>query len=93
MALRTAGALAFGFAAGWIARSVVGSTREAVIGAVVLLDGVRHEVTRIVAEQVERIQDFFAEGRAHYEAERARSPVDDASPPRVVPLRRRTDAA
>jgi hypothetical protein len=93
MALKTVGVFASGFAAGWIARSVVGSTREAAISALVIVDGLRHEVTRVVAEQVERIQDFFAEGRAHYEAQRTHSPVDDASPPRVVPLRGRTDAA
>ncbi len=93
MALKTVGAFASGFAAGWIARSLVGSTREAAIGALVIVDRLRHEATRLVAEQVERIQDFFAEGRAYYEAERTPGPVDDASPPRVVPLRERTNAA
>ena len=93
MALRTVGAFVSGFAAGWIFRSAVGSTREAAIRALVRIDGLRHEVARVVAEEVERIQDFFAEGRAHHEAEGPKGPVDDASPPRVVSLRGRHDAA
>jgi len=93
MAMRTVGAFVSGFAAGWIARSAVGSTREVAISALLGIDGLRHEVIRVVAEQIERIQDLFAEGLTRHDSERVSGAVDEASPPRVVLRRERTDAA
>jgi hypothetical protein len=93
MAMRTVGIFVSGFVAGWVGRSVAGSTREAAVRTLVALEALRSEVTRLVAEQIERWQDLFAEGRAHYDAERARAPFDDAQPPRVVPIRERAGTA
>lgn len=85
MALRVWGAFAAGVTVGWGARSVLGSGRELLVRSVVTLHEVRERVSRVAAEQVEWVEDTFAEGRARYEARRASEPVDEASHARVVP--------
>jgi hypothetical protein len=86
MALRTLGAFVAGVGVGWVARSTVGSTREAVVKGLVAAHKVREGVRRLVAEQAAWAEDMFAEGRARYEMLRGleQPPLDDEAPPRVV---------
>jgi hypothetical protein len=93
MALMTAGAFAAGFVAGWIGRSVVGSTREALVQAIVAAHKIRDGARRVLAEQVEWAEDLMAEGRARYELLRQGTPMDDDVPPRVVDIDERERAA
>ncbi len=73
-----------GVGVGWVARSTVGSTREALVQAIVAAHRVREGARRFVAEQVEWAEDMFAEGRARYEMLRDHVPLDDEVPPQVV---------
>ncbi len=73
-----------GMGVGWVARSTVGSTREAMVRALVVAHKLRDDARRLVAEQVEWAEDMFAEGRARYELEREAVPLDDEAPPQVV---------
>ena len=84
MALRTFGAFVAGVGVGWVARSTVGSTREALVQVLVVGHRLREQVRRVLAEQVEWAEDMFAEGRARYELERDQVPLDDEVPPHVV---------
>jgi hypothetical protein len=84
MALRALGAFVAGVGVGWVARSTVGSTREALIQGLVAAPKVREGVRRVLAEQVEWAEDMFAEGRARYEMLRDHAPLDVEVPPRVV---------
>jgi hypothetical protein len=84
MAFATLGAFAAGVVTGWVARSAAGSTREALVKAIVAAHRLRERARRLVAEQVEWAEDTFAEGRARYEALRDTSPLDDEAPPQVV---------
>jgi hypothetical protein len=93
MALKLAGTFATGVAVGWVARSTVGSTREAFVRVLVMTHGLREQVRRIVAEQVEFIQDLFAEGRAHRDEQRAPASVNESVPPRVADTPTRGRAA
>jgi hypothetical protein len=93
MALRAFGAFAAGVAAGWGARSQFGSTREAMIRAIVATSEAREIVRRLAAERVEWVEDLLAEGRARYDALRASAPVAGDAPPRVVPIRTSERAA
>jgi hypothetical protein len=49
----------------------------------------RERGKRVVAENAEWFDDLIAEGRARYRAARDRSPLDDSSPPAVVPAEER----
>ena len=95
MALRTTGAFAAGIAVGWIGRSMVGSTREAIVSTLVLVHRIRDRVRRTVAEQGEFLEDMFAEGRARYDTLTEEPPLDDDAPPNVIDAakRRRERAA
>jgi hypothetical protein len=84
MALVTTGAFVAGVVTGWVARSAVGSTREALVKAIVTAHKLREGARRLLAEQVEWAEDAFAEGRARYEALRDATPLDDEAPPQVV---------
>jgi hypothetical protein len=84
MALRTLGAFVAGVGVGWVARSTVGSTREALVQAIVAGHRLREGARRLIAEQVEWAEDMFAEGRARYEMLRDHVPLDDERPPQVV---------
>ena len=85
MAIRSSIAFAAGVTVGWGARSVLGSGRELLVRGVVTLHQLRERATRVAAEQVEWVEDTFAEGRARYEARRGDEPVDESSHARVVP--------
>ncbi len=86
MALRTLSAFVAGMGVGWVARSTVGSSREAMVRALVVGHKLREGARRLVAEQVEWAEDMFAEGKARYELERQGddAPLDDDAPPQVV---------
>lgn len=77
MAIRVWGAFAAGVAVGWTGRHVFGSGRELLVKGVVLAHQVREYVARNAAEQVEWVEDMFAEGTARYQA--SRSDVDEHS--------------
>jgi hypothetical protein len=79
MAVQTVGAFFAGVVVGWTGRSVVGSTREALVQAIMLGHRVREGARRVVAEQVEWAEDMFAEGRARYEARRDGAAFDEYS--------------
>jgi hypothetical protein len=72
-----------GVATGWVARSVLGSSREVFVRAVVAAHRGRERLRRTVAERVEWLDDLFAEGRARYEATSETVPVADEEPPHV----------
>jgi kynureninase len=93
MALTTIVAFGAGFVSGWVGRSVAGSTREALVQALVAAHKVRDGVRRVVAEQVEWAEDLLAEGRARYEQISASSPIDVEIPPQVVGIEKRGRAA
>ncbi|HEY1695291.1 MAG TPA: hypothetical protein VGG39_24150 [Polyangiaceae bacterium] len=93
MALSTIVAFGAGFATGWVGRSVAGSTREALVQALVAAHKVRNGVRRIVAEQVEWAEDLLAEGRARYEQLQQLGPIDAEAPPQVVGIESRGRAA
>jgi hypothetical protein len=88
MEAKTWGAFAAGMAVGWVGRSVLGSGRELVVRGVVTAHHVRERMTRVAAEQVEWVEDMFAEGRARYDAKRSEAPIDEGSRARVVGHRR-----
>jgi hypothetical protein len=90
MPLATVSAFVAGFATGWASRSLVGSTREALVQTIVVAHKARENVKRVVAEQVEWVEDMFAEGRARYEAQRDEVALDDyVPPPPVVDIKKR----
>ena len=89
MAEKAWAAFAAGVAVGWAGRATLGSGRELLVRGVVGLHELREHATRVAAEQVEWVEDMFAEGRARFESRRAAAPpVDEAAPTRVVPHRR-----
>ena len=88
MALSTVAAFVAGFATGWVGRSVTGSSREALVQALVTAHKVRDGARRIVAEQVEWAEDLLAEGRARYDLLREGAPIDDEVPPQVLQMKR-----
>jgi hypothetical protein len=77
MAVQTVGAFLAGVVVGWTGRSVVGSTREALVQTIILGHRLRESARRVVAEQVEWAEDMFAEGRARYEARRDGTAFDE----------------
>ena len=90
MALGTSLAFAAGVVVGWTGRAALGSTREALVHSIVLGHRAREVARRLVAEQVEWVEDMFAEGRARYEAQRDEVALDDyVPPPPVVDIKKR----
>jgi hypothetical protein len=83
MATKTTAAFLAGVAAGWTMRSVLGSSREAIVRAIVLAHEGRDKVRRMVGERVEWLDDLLAEGRARYEAASDEAPLDEEAPPHV----------
>ena len=77
MAVQTVGAFLAGVVVGWTGRSVMGSTRETLVQAIILGHRLRDGARRVVAEQVEWAEDMFAEGRARYEARRDGAAFDE----------------
>ncbi len=60
-------AFAAGVAVGWVGRSAAGSTREALVRAVVAGHRLGDDLRRAAVEQFEWIEDLMAEGRIRYE--------------------------
>lgn len=90
MAVGTFGAFAAGIVVGWLGRSAAGSSRDAMVQAIVQGHRVRDGVKRVVAEQVEWFEDMFAEGRARFDARRESSDLDDhVARPQVVELKKK----
>jgi hypothetical protein len=62
-----------GFASGWVARSAVESSHDLAVGAVSIAYGAYDRTKRLVAIEREHLEDILAEGKARYEAKRARA--------------------
>lgn len=78
-----------GVVVGWVGRSTLGSSREAMVQALVMTHGVREKLKRAVAENVEWVEDMVAEGRARYESKREAAPLEHDAPPHIVDVRKR----
>ena len=91
MPLQGLGAFAAGIAVGWAGRSAAGSTREALVRAIVEGHRIGADLRRAVGEHAEWIEDLMAEGRIRYEesdhdgrAEGPPNPPDQASGARAA---------
>jgi hypothetical protein len=62
-----------GFASGWAVRSTVDSSRDLAVGFISVAYGAYDRTKRMVATEREHLEDLFAEGKARYEAKRARA--------------------
>jgi hypothetical protein len=76
-----------GFASGWVVRSAVDSSRDLAVGVVSMAYGAYEGAKRLVAIEREHMEDLFAEGKARYEAKRARA-QRPASGPRAADIPR-----
>jgi hypothetical protein len=63
-----------GFASGWVTRSAVDSSHELAVGIISVAYGAYDRTKRLVAIEREHLEDLVAEGKARYEAKRARAP-------------------
>lgn len=74
---------AAGFAAGWLSRSAVASSRGAAVTLLAFVMDLGDRVRRRGAIERERFDDFVAEARAHVDARRAAraSKVEPAEQP------------
>jgi hypothetical protein len=79
--MRVVGAFAAGIALGWLARSTVRTSSDGLVSLLVATDRFREDLRRFFAEQRERIEDAFAEGRAERESVRPEALVDDDAAP------------
>jgi len=84
MPLQTTSAFVAGVATGWVLRSVLGSSREAMVRVLVIAHRGREKLKRVVAENAEWLDDLFAEGRARHHDARPSTPIHDETPPHVV---------
>ena len=75
------GAFAAGIALGWLVRSTVRTSGDGLVSLIVATDHLRGDLRRFFAEQRERIEDAFAEGRAECESVRPEVLVDDDTAP------------
>ncbi len=82
-----------GVIVGWTARATLGSTREALVRTVSMAHALRDRARRVVAENVEWMDDLLAEGRARHEAKRDDVQLEDDLPPRVVDVSAAADRA
>jgi hypothetical protein len=62
-----------GFASGWVVRSAVDSSHDLAVGVVAAAYGAYDRTKRLVAIEREHLEDLVAEGKARYEAKRARA--------------------
>lgn len=72
---------AAGFAAGWIARSTVDTSREAFVKLGASSYNMMGRMRRIFALERERFDDFVAEARARSTREPARAAASNHGPP------------
>jgi hypothetical protein len=77
-----------GFASGWVVRSAVDSSHDLAVGLISVAYGAYDRTKRIVAIEREHLEDLVAEGKARYEAKRARAPRTAPSGPRVADVPR-----
>ncbi|MGO8998249.1 MAG: hypothetical protein ACLQVI_33430 [Polyangiaceae bacterium] len=70
-----------GFASGWVVRSAVDSSHDLAVGVISVAYGAYDRTKRLVAIEREHLEDLVAEGKARYEAKRARSPRAPAAAP------------
>ncbi len=77
-----------GFASGWVVRSTVHSARSLAVEAVAAAYAVSERTRRWAATEREFFEDLVAEGRAKFEAERARSAPRPKSSPRPTSVPR-----
>jgi hypothetical protein len=81
-------AFGVGFVSGWLARSAVGSTREAIVRGLSLAMKLRDRMRRAAADQMEWWEDMVAEAdsrRAAEESSRQTGRPPGTGPIRVVP--------
>jgi hypothetical protein len=71
--METLGAFIAGFASGWIVRSSVNSARGVAVEAIAAFHAVTDRARRWAATEREYFEDLLAEGRAKFEADRARN--------------------
>lgn len=64
--MKLLGLFGAGFAAGWVVRGSVDSSRGAVVGAIAAAYGAVDRVRRFVAIERENIEDLFAEAKARH---------------------------
>jgi len=69
-----------GFASGWITRSAVESSHDLAVGVVAAAYGAYDRTKRLVAVEREHLEDIVAEGKARFEARRARAAAKAAQP-------------
>jgi hypothetical protein len=62
-----------GFASGWVVRSAVDSSHDLAVGVIAVAYGAYDRTKRLVAVEREHLEDLVAEGKARYEAKRARA--------------------
>lgn len=82
-----------GFASGWVVRSAVDSSHDLAVGVVAAAYGAYDRTKRLVAVEREHLEDLVAEGKARYEAKRARAArtaaaASNATSPRVADVPR-----
>jgi hypothetical protein len=85
-----------GFASGWVVRSAVDSSHDLAVGVVAAAYGAYDRTKRLVAVEREHLEDLVAEGKARYEAKRARAARTAASNnagPRVADVPRAASPA
>jgi hypothetical protein len=70
--MERAGLFLLGFASGWAVRATVDSSRGLAVNLISALYGALDRGSRIIGMEQEHMEDLFAEGRAMYEAARAR---------------------
>ena len=78
-----------GFASGWVVRSAVDSSHDLAVGVVAAAYGAYDRTKRLVAVEREHLEDLVAEGKARYEAKRARATRSATKPgPRTADVPR-----
>ena len=78
-----------GFASGWAVRSTVDSSRDLAVGLISVAYGAYDRTKRLVAIEREHLEDLVAEGKARYEAKRARASRARSAPgPRAADVPR-----
>ena len=83
-----------GFASGWVVRSAVESSHDLAVGLVSVAYGAYDRTSALVAIEREHLEDLVAEGKARYEAKRARAArAEPAQRPAPAPPRCRGSRA
>ena len=81
--MKLLGLFSAGFAAGWVVRGSVDSSRGALVGAIAAVYGAVDRAKRFVAIERENLEDLFAEAKAKHFASLERETADErANAPR-----------